>query len=107
MFGVKPCLWQVKVAQALLKGDKDVVCTVGTGMGKTLGFWIPLLFRPDGIQIVVTLLNLLGRQNTSSLLKAGIKAVAINVETATPTNFAVSPSINLHLLEHRIIFTHV
>ncbi|KIJ09816.1 hypothetical protein PAXINDRAFT_57347, partial [Paxillus involutus ATCC 200175] len=44
VFGVRPCLWQLKVAEALLKGDKDVLCTAGTGMGKTLGFWIPLLF---------------------------------------------------------------
>ncbi|KAG1839906.1 hypothetical protein DFJ58DRAFT_667464 [Suillus subalutaceus] len=37
-FGVKPCLWQLKVAQALLKGDQDVICTAGTGMGKMLRF---------------------------------------------------------------------
>ncbi|KIK91642.1 hypothetical protein PAXRUDRAFT_149057, partial [Paxillus rubicundulus Ve08.2h10] len=67
-----PCLWQLKVAEAFLKGDKDVLCTAGTGMGKTLGLWIPLLFQPDGIQIVVTLLNLLGKQNVTSLAKAGI-----------------------------------
>ncbi|KIK79867.1 hypothetical protein PAXRUDRAFT_160112, partial [Paxillus rubicundulus Ve08.2h10] len=89
-FGIKPCLWQVKVAQALLKGDKDVLCTAGTGMGKTLGFWIPLLFRLESIQIVVTPLNMLGRQNASALAKAGIKAIAISSETATPTNFTVS-----------------
>ncbi|KIJ58560.1 hypothetical protein HYDPIDRAFT_178049 [Hydnomerulius pinastri MD-312] len=88
VFGVRPCLWQLKVAEALLKGDKDVLCTVGTGMGKTLGFWMPLLFRPGGIQIVVTPLNMLGRQNASSLAKAGIRAIAINSETATPANFA-------------------
>ncbi|KIJ21128.1 hypothetical protein PAXINDRAFT_66325, partial [Paxillus involutus ATCC 200175] len=33
-----PCLWQLKVAEVLLKGDKDILCTAGTGMGKTLGF---------------------------------------------------------------------
>ncbi|KAG1896740.1 uncharacterized protein F5891DRAFT_906803, partial [Suillus fuscotomentosus] len=49
-----PCLWQLKVAQALLKGDSDVICTAGTGMGKTLGFWLPLLFHDGGIQIIVT-----------------------------------------------------
>src|SRR5258705_13940267 len=89
VFGIKPCLWQVKVIQALLKGDKDVLCTAGTGMGKTLGFWIPLLFRPEGIQIIVTPLNMLGRQNASSLAKAGIKAISISAETATSTNILV------------------
>lgn len=92
VFGIRPCLWQVKVAQALLKGDKDVLCTAGTGMGKTLGFWIPLLFRPESMQIVITPLNLLGRQNTLSLAKAGIKAISIDAETATSANFAVSLS---------------
>ncbi|KIM55781.1 hypothetical protein SCLCIDRAFT_133998, partial [Scleroderma citrinum Foug A] len=86
-FGVWPCLWQLKVSEALLKGDKDVICTAGTGMGKTLCFWLPLLFRPDGIQIVVTPLNLLGAQNATSLAKARICAIAINSETATLANF--------------------
>ena len=89
-FAVRPCLWQLKVSEALLKGDKDVVCTAGTGMGKTLCFWLPLLFRPNGLQIVVTPLNLLGNQNVASLTKAGISAIAINSETATSANFSVS-----------------
>ena len=71
-------------------GDKDILCMVGTRMGKTLGFWMPLLFRPSSIQIVVTPLNMLSRQNAASLAKAGIRAIAINSETATPANFAVS-----------------
>ncbi|KIK76827.1 hypothetical protein PAXRUDRAFT_168656 [Paxillus rubicundulus Ve08.2h10] len=86
-FGVRPCLWQLKVAEGLLKGDKDVVCTAGTGMGKTLSFWLPLLFRPEGIQIVVTPLNMLGKQNAASLARAGIQAIAINSETSTLSNF--------------------
>ncbi|KIK73732.1 hypothetical protein PAXRUDRAFT_96792, partial [Paxillus rubicundulus Ve08.2h10] len=45
------------------------------------------LFRPDGIQIVVTPLNLLGKQNVTSLAKAGIRAITISSETATPVNF--------------------
>ncbi|KAI6027933.1 hypothetical protein PISMIDRAFT_119009 [Pisolithus microcarpus 441] len=90
-FGICPCHWQLKVTEALLNGDNDIVCIAGTGMmGKTLGFWIPILFCPGGIQIVVTLLNTLGRQNVASLARAGIKAIAINAETATPANFSVS-----------------
>ncbi|KIJ62205.1 hypothetical protein HYDPIDRAFT_94622, partial [Hydnomerulius pinastri MD-312] len=87
-FGVWPCIWQLKVAEALLKGDKDVVCTAGTGMGKTLGFWLPLLFRPGGIQIVVTPLNMLGKQNATSLAKAGIRAA---IETFQYRAIIVSP----------------
>ncbi|KAG1902957.1 uncharacterized protein F5891DRAFT_893135, partial [Suillus fuscotomentosus] len=75
-------LWQLKVAEALLKGDHDVLCTAGTGMGKTLGFWIALLFC-QGIQIVITPLNMLGKQNAASLARAGIRAISISSETAT------------------------
>ncbi|KAG2344204.1 hypothetical protein BDR05DRAFT_882778 [Suillus weaverae] len=85
-FGVRPCLWQLKVAEALLKGDHDVLCTAGTEMGKTLGFWIPLVFY-QGIPIVITLLNMLGKQNATSLAKAGIQAISISSKTATTANF--------------------
>ncbi|KAI5999683.1 P-loop containing nucleoside triphosphate hydrolase protein [Pisolithus albus] len=87
VFGVRPCLWQVRVAEEILRGEKDVICMAGTGMGKTLTFWMPLLFRPGGIQIVVTPLNLLGKQNVASLVKAGIRAISISSETAIPSNF--------------------
>ena len=39
-----PCLWQAKTVEAILKRDRDVVIIAGTGMGKTLTFWMPLLF---------------------------------------------------------------
>ncbi|KIK18683.1 hypothetical protein PISMIDRAFT_45364, partial [Pisolithus microcarpus 441] len=88
-FHVRPCLWQLQVAEVILKGEKDVICIVGTGMGKTLTFWMPLLFRPDGIQIVITPLNLLGKQNVAYLMKASIQAILISGETANPANFHV------------------
>ncbi|KAI6115259.1 P-loop containing nucleoside triphosphate hydrolase protein, partial [Pisolithus croceorrhizus] len=87
VFGVRPCLWQMRVAEEILRGEKDIICMAGTGMGKTLTFWMPLLFRPGDIQIVVTPLNLLGKQNVTSLVKAGIEAISISSETATPPNF--------------------
>ncbi|KAI5999082.1 P-loop containing nucleoside triphosphate hydrolase protein, partial [Pisolithus albus] len=87
VFGVRLCRWQLRVAETILNGEKDVICIAGTGMGKTLTFWMPLLFRPDGVQIVVTPLNLLGQQNVTSLAKAGIQVISISSETATPENF--------------------
>ncbi|KAG6370627.1 hypothetical protein JVT61DRAFT_11253 [Boletus reticuloceps] len=89
VFHVRPCLWQMKVVDAILRGN-DVLCIAGTGMGKTLMFWMPLLFRPDGIQIVITPLNLLGKQNVAALERAHIPAISISAETATPANFHVS-----------------
>ena len=41
-FGVRPCLWQIRVVvQEILKGERDVVSIAETGMGKTLTFWMP------------------------------------------------------------------
>src|SRR6267154_1453308 len=105
-FGVKPCLWQLKVAQALLKGDWDVICTAGTGMGKTLGFWLPLLFRDGGIQIIVTPLNMLGKQNAASLAKAGIRGIFIDGETVTHANFLVSAVLYCKYQHHLTYQSH-
>ncbi len=88
-FSVRPCLWQTKVSLAVLKGDKNVCCIAGTGSGKTMTFWMPLLLREDGIQIVVVPLNVLGKQNVDQLAKAGIPAIAITGENATEENFKV------------------
>ncbi|KAH7917502.1 P-loop containing nucleoside triphosphate hydrolase protein [Leucogyrophana mollusca] len=87
VFGRRPCLWQIQVVHAILKGERDVVSISATGSGKTLTFWMPLLFRPQGIQIVVAPLNILGTQNVVSLDKLGIKAFALHAESATHENF--------------------
>ena len=74
-FGKRPCWYQVKTALALYAG-KDVIGCTPTGAGKTLSFWIPLLMAledsRDAMTIVVTPLNLLGKQNEVLLEKAGI-----------------------------------
>ncbi|KAH7917043.1 P-loop containing nucleoside triphosphate hydrolase protein [Leucogyrophana mollusca] len=98
VFGRRPCLWQAKVAQAFLSRDRDILCIAGTGQGKTLSFWMPLLFKENSIQIVVTPLNLLGKQNVESLQKAGISAISIHSETATPQNFRA-----IENLEYRVV----
>jgi len=65
LLGYRPCLWQIRVVEALLKHDKDIISIAATGSGKTLTFWMPLLFRPDGIQIIITPLNILGKKSFS------------------------------------------
>jgi DEAD/DEAH box helicase len=95
VFGVRPCLWQSQIVQSILQRKNDVVSIAGTGMGKTLVFWIPILFRPPGsVQIIVTPLNLLGSQNVLSLERVGIKAVMISGDSATAENFRVSLNAN-------------
>ena len=83
-------MWKIRVVQVLLKNDKDVVSIVAMGSGKTLTFWMPLLFVPKVIKIIVTPLNILGKQNVETLAKVGIKAISITAETATAENFRVS-----------------
>ncbi|KAF9647074.1 hypothetical protein BDM02DRAFT_3251466 [Thelephora ganbajun] len=57
------CNFQLEFAQAVLEGKKHVLLQAGCGMGKTLGFWIPLLAWTSGSLIVVTPLTLLGDQH--------------------------------------------
>jgi superfamily II DNA/RNA helicase len=52
ILGYQPCLWQIRVVEAILKHDKDIISIAATCSGKTLTFWMPLLFKKNGIQIV-------------------------------------------------------
>ena len=91
-FEKRPCWVQVKIALALYAG-KDVIGCAATGSGKTLSFWIPLLKAleegMDKMTIVVTPLNLLGKQNVQLLENAGLSAVAVSCENANPETFKV------------------
>ena len=70
-----------------------MVACAPTGAGKTLTFWIPILMTlkegVDKMSIVVTPLNLLGKQNKEALDKAGIKGIAISRRNAIPQTFKV------------------
>ncbi|KAF8238520.1 hypothetical protein L208DRAFT_1241940, partial [Tricholoma matsutake] len=82
--GVHPCLWQSQIVQSILQQKNDVVSIAGMGMGKTLVFWIPILFRPPGsVQIIVTPLNLLGSQNVLSL-KCAIEGLYYQAVITSP-----------------------
>ncbi|KAF6747014.1 P-loop containing nucleoside triphosphate hydrolase protein [Ephemerocybe angulata] len=85
---VRPCLWQIEVVQAILRRDADIISIAGTGMGKTLTFWMPLLFAPPGgLQVIVTPLNLLGEQQVAILEKYGYKGIFISSDNSTPSNW--------------------
>ena len=51
--GFCPCLWQIHVVRAILDGN-DVITIAPTGSGKSLTYWMPLLFIKYGITVVVT-----------------------------------------------------
>jgi len=75
------CNFQLEFAQAVLEGKKHILLQAGCGMGKTLGFWIPLLARTSGSLIVVTPLTLLGDQHVENIAEAGVGAIDIDVDT--------------------------
>ncbi|KAF4579691.1 hypothetical protein EYR40_000127 [Pleurotus pulmonarius] len=87
-FNKRPCLFQIQVAKTIYCARKDVVACAPTGSGKTLSFWMPLVMaQADGLRltmIVVTPLNLLGKQNMAQLSQVGIRAVAISSENNSP-----------------------
>jgi superfamily II DNA helicase RecQ len=89
VLGYRPCLWQIRVVEAILKHDKDIISIAATGAGKTLTFWMPLLFKKDGIQVIITPLNILGKQNVKSLQTMGISGITVTAENATKQTFKV------------------
>ncbi|KAI0762060.1 P-loop containing nucleoside triphosphate hydrolase protein [Irpex lacteus] len=84
VFGHRPCLWQAELVRAVLQGGKDIIAISGTGSGKTLTFWLPLLFCPDGIQLVITPLNILGAQNRNQLASKNISAISVDAQSFSP-----------------------
>ncbi|EIW73940.1 P-loop containing nucleoside triphosphate hydrolase protein [Coniophora puteana RWD-64-598 SS2] len=69
-----------------------------TGSGKTLTFWLPLLFNNGGITIVVTPLNALGNKNVRELEDMGIKAVNLTQANASDEEFK-----NIENLRYQVI----
>ena len=100
-FGVTPHLFQVEDTLAQLK-RQDVITISPTGSGKTLTFWMPLLFNNNGIKIVVTSLNLLGDQNVTQLEELGIKAVNLTKTTSTNEVFKVVSGSPVHATAKRL-----
>jgi replicative superfamily II helicase len=92
-FQWRACWFQIKVAQPLY-AEKHIIGCVVTGSGKTLSFWIALLMAVedgfDKMVFIVTLLNLLGKQNEDVLRRVGIDVVAVSRENVSDGLFKVS-----------------
>jgi superfamily II DNA/RNA helicase len=78
LFGIRPCLRQMKLAKSVYEG-KDAVAALPTGAGKTLSFWIRLFMADEDARrnnkpankmaAVITPLSLLSKQIRDRLAK--------------------------------------
>jgi superfamily II DNA helicase RecQ len=104
-FGVYPCDFQVEDAMAQIQ-RKDCITIAATGSGKTLTFWMSLLFVEEGMFFLITALNILGDQNVAELKRLGISAINLTAESTTDEVFRVSfAPMHLTLTTYPIIRT--
>ena len=88
VFGFAPCLWQIHVVCTVLSGD-NMITIARTGSGKSITYWMPVLFIKYGISVIVIPLKLLGLQFTGMLQDNGISAISIMAANATNELFEV------------------
>jgi superfamily II DNA helicase RecQ len=92
VFGKTPCLFQIELCLAQLQAqynNQDIISIAPTGSGKTLCFLMPLLFNSNKITIIVTALNILGKQFSQQAKDVGISAVAVTAANNTCETFQV------------------
>ena len=78
VFGFTPCLWQIHTVCTILAGG-DMITIAKTGSGKSMSYWMPVLFIKYGISTIVTPLKLLGSQFAQMLEDNGISVIFIMV----------------------------
>ena len=93
-FGVLPYTWRLEAALTQLR-QRDLLTLAPTGSGKTLTFWILLLFNGDGVTIVIMPLTVLGEKNVNELMKASIAAINLTPASASDKAFKVPHSANV------------
>ena len=65
--GIRPCIWQIEAVHKVLEGVLDVMTIAATGSGKSMCYWMALLYVKYGFVILVTPLKLLGKQFVETL----------------------------------------
>src|SRR5882724_13652512 len=89
IFNKTPCQFQSLLCPWQLQ-NKNIISISPTGSGKTLTFWLPLLFSETSIIIIITALNILGHQFVAQLEEAGFAAVAVTASNDNDQIFNVS-----------------
>jgi len=88
VFGKTPCKFQVNLCLWQLQ-KHNIISISLTGSGKTLTFWLPLLFSKNSVSIVVTALNILGDQFVNELEQAGFPAISVTAANNNEETFKV------------------
>ncbi|PBK79409.1 P-loop containing nucleoside triphosphate hydrolase protein [Armillaria gallica] len=97
IFRCSPCLWQIDVARRFLAGE-DVITIAPTGAGKSLTYWIPLVFAEKGIVIVVLPLKQLRTQFSSSLISKGFSAISVTTKNTCNTLYSDMKNGKYHVI---------
>ncbi|KAI9429072.1 P-loop containing nucleoside triphosphate hydrolase protein [Lactarius indigo] len=74
----------------------DLVTLAPTGSGKTLTFWMPLLFNRNGITIVITPLIVLGDKYVAEL--SAVSIPAINLASESDDTYEDIESLKYHVI---------
>ena len=77
-FHVCAGIWQCKVALRLLAKENMVSVSV-MGSGKTMTFWLPMLYE-EGITFIVMPLKSLGSQLSEESIQKGFPSVSVTAE---------------------------
>ncbi|KAI0267689.1 P-loop containing nucleoside triphosphate hydrolase protein, partial [Gloeopeniophorella convolvens] len=97
IFGKTPCQFQRQLCIWQLQ-KQDIISVSPTGSGKTLTFWLPLLFSDTSITIVITALNLLGDQFVSELQAVNISAISVTSSNNNEDTFKTIQTGNFHVV---------
>ena len=77
-FGQRPCCWQSEIVFKLTSVE-NLVSISATGSGKSLVFWLPMLYE-DGLTIILVPLKNLGQQLADESSRRGFRAVSVTAE---------------------------
>ncbi|KAF8327271.1 P-loop containing nucleoside triphosphate hydrolase protein [Cantharellus anzutake] len=83
VFGKTLCGFQLRAVVAQIH-RRDLLLTSGTGSGKTLIYWVPLLYNGGRILVVITPLTVLGSQQATGLSALGVRSVCISKDNLSP-----------------------
>ena len=77
-FGQRPCCWQSEIAFKLTSAE-NLVSISAMGSGKSLIFWLPMLYE-DGLTIILVPLKNLGQQLADESSRRGFRAISVTAE---------------------------